>query len=262
MTFFRIITRLLLWLIMLLPILLQGCGRYQNNPVIDVDIGDHYPGLAVSAERRLILAHIKEGSGIPTICAEPSPDAAQALLSLFSLSGEQTIPTGQGTHAGITELIETTPFQLFSRSQGVQLYRDSIFALCQMAMNKWVSGSIAVDYSTQEVYQEAVRNYYQVLIGYNSGLIDNIPIFPEFPLRTEVEIALRSSRQDAKDIIIEEIRSTDTQRYLRETYAKLIEDTKNAKDATARAVSEAKLEILEKILKQLKINIETNGDGG
>ncbi|MXX98598.1 MAG: hypothetical protein F4Y58_01635, partial [Gammaproteobacteria bacterium] len=135
-------------------ILLQGCGAHRENPTIEISIGEKYDGYAVSAERRLVLA---KGD---SICAEPSPDAAQALLSLFSLSGslggtaagnmsagtatQQRETGGQaGADAGVnaraamSELIQTTPFQLFNRSQGVQFYRDSIQALCQMTMNEW-----------------------------------------------------------------------------------------------------------------------------
>ena len=63
-------------------------------------------------------------------CAEPSPDVSQDLLT--QLAAE----FGQGSLGLSGELDSATGIEsLFSRSQGVQLFRDGLFALCQAHHN-------------------------------------------------------------------------------------------------------------------------------
>ncbi len=299
-------------ILFLLIALLQGCGPYLHRPIIKTNVGNH-PALAVSADRRLVIANTDK----KTVCAEPSPDAAQALLSIFSIGEEKTGTTGTKSQLGFTELLQTTPFQLFMRSQGVQFYRDSIFALCQMAMNRWISITpITTDtlvtsyitamgkyytnledynrarldfyYSQQKPYNETLKQYNEELVKaterYNTSpttnnksaldiiiqnkkQIMNVQHFlepppePAYPIRTELEIAMQYTRRDAKEIIIEEVKNSELQKPLREMHAKLIKDMENAKNAQDMAVSKAKLEIMEKILKQLGIGIKTEDNG-
>ena len=152
-------------ILFLLIALLQGCGQHRQKPIIDTKVSQIHPSLAVSAERRLVIANTEK----KTVCAEPSPDVAQALLSIFSIGGEKTGTTGTKSQVGLTELLQTTPFQLFNRSQGVQFYRDSIFALCQMAMNSWISVTPITTDTLVTSYITGMEQYYEALNDYNKA---------------------------------------------------------------------------------------------
>lgn len=153
---------LLLWLVLSSTTLLLGCSSKLSS-VISTKINTNHPALALSAERRLVIGKNNQD----VICAEPSPDATQSLLSIFSLGGKGTGLTGKESELGLTDILQTVPFQLFARSQGVQFYRDSIFALCQMAMNNWVSTTLpGTDWETEREYRKAYANYTKTLNEY------------------------------------------------------------------------------------------------
>ena len=181
--------KLLVWLIvLLLLILIQGCTAPKQAPVLKVNVGDNYSGIAVSAERRLVFTNAKSkensiGVENPAICAEPSPDATQSLLSIFSLGTEKTSTAGKKSQLGITELIQTIPFQLFTRSQGVQFYRDSIFALCQMAINGWIStkkdGKEEITNKYNELLLQAISDYSKNPTNKNKKIIDKIDSYKD-----------------------------------------------------------------------------------
>lgn len=63
-------------------------------------------------------------------CAEPSPDVSEELLTQLAAS------VGTQSHnLGAERLSESGFASLFARSQGVQLFRDGLFALCQAHHN-------------------------------------------------------------------------------------------------------------------------------
>ena len=67
-------------------------------------------------------------------CAEPSPDVADNLASSFASALEGS----DGTVTAKVELAKSfasSAKQLFKRSQGVQLYRDGMYSLCQNFIN-------------------------------------------------------------------------------------------------------------------------------
>ena len=72
------------------------------------------------------------------ICAEPPPDAAGQFAATFAaaLSG----PMKEKTISANTQAtLALSMKQLFQRSQGVQFYRDAIFALCNIYINNAIS---------------------------------------------------------------------------------------------------------------------------
>ena len=128
---------------------LSGCNAYHtwiNRPIHT--LGAYTPwsrmethkGIAATADKRLIIEYKKHGksnSEKSVICAEPSPDVSQSVLSMLKIGIEAGKKNGNSS-GELDSLLSSIPFLLIVRSQGLQFYRDSVFALCQMAMNGWI----------------------------------------------------------------------------------------------------------------------------
>lgn len=119
---------------------LSGCAnRYfadrSTNPVIEdyINHGDDGAGLGVmstTASRRNVYIQLKPEGAIGKICAEPPPDVGEAFAKSFAASVE----TGE-IKGGLASSAATSIAPLLYRSQGLQLYRDSVSHLCFMYMN-------------------------------------------------------------------------------------------------------------------------------
>jgi hypothetical protein len=150
----------------LLSIILPGCGGSMwsdraSNPVI---IDGQNPGsfnpsyygvISTTAGRRSIFIGYKDSSGHPldrpAICAEPPPDAIDALANAFTISA-----SGKGTavnpeaQAQLANSIAVSSALGLYRSQGLQLLRDQTFQLCIRAMvvhmdpNEWKTEQAAL----------------------------------------------------------------------------------------------------------------------
>ncbi|MGS1011765.1 hypothetical protein [Achromobacter anxifer] len=95
--------------------------------------------LSTAADYRVIYVKINDGA---KLCAEASPDAgAQFASSLAgSLSAQASgtpAPLSAEAKAGLAVAMK----QLFKRSQGLQLYRDGAFSLCNLYLNGGISPS-------------------------------------------------------------------------------------------------------------------------
>ena len=122
--------------------LLAGCSVLtspKEQPVIEDKVGGSIRTLSVTAERRAIIfgakSDLRKGD---QICAEPSPDIAESLVSSLKVIAEATAKKGVAdTNANleINKTLATAIATLFTRSQGVQFFRDNIYALCQAHMN-------------------------------------------------------------------------------------------------------------------------------
>lgn len=125
-------------------VMFGGCAHLESDqfkPVVEdkvgsknVDSNDKRVGtLATVAQRRLALIRFEDGR----FCAEPPPDATDNISSSLSAAvsgGTQNITAG----AQLASAFATLAKQLFYRSQGIQLYRDGMFALCNAYLNKAV----------------------------------------------------------------------------------------------------------------------------
>lgn len=128
-----------LWLLLLAS---SGCGLSmfagQKSPVIEDNVSKQVGTLAITTDRRVVLVRLQgdTNSGAGRFCAEPPPDAGQnitnALAALLDVSAEKIDTT-------IKAQLATTfasNFQAFvKRSQGLQLYRDAMYNLCQNYLN-------------------------------------------------------------------------------------------------------------------------------
>jgi len=140
---------------------LQGCTFFtspKEQPIIEDKIGefgssDDIGTLATTADRRLVIFDRKSHA----YCAEPSPDAADNLVSAFSGALE-------GSGGDVTAKVEmaksfaSTVKQLFIRTQGLQLYRDGMYSLCQ----DYVKG--AVTPAEYKIRQEKLLEVSETLI--------------------------------------------------------------------------------------------------
>jgi hypothetical protein len=121
--------------------LIQGCSLFtppKAKPVIEDRSSswgwsqEKVGVLATTPERRVVVIKWPDNK----FCAEPPADAADNVSAALTLIAEAAAK-GQITQAqlGIASSLATTVKQLFQRSQGVQLYRDGTFMLCNAYLN-------------------------------------------------------------------------------------------------------------------------------
>ena len=126
----------------LAALLLGGCALQggRTDPVIPARIDDRVSALATGADRRLVLASetkLKadgEGGNL-LVCAEPSPDAIEALSSSVEASVAAQLTGSETANVDAASRLATNVAMALRRTQGLQLFRDGVFALCQGAMN-------------------------------------------------------------------------------------------------------------------------------
>lgn len=102
--------------------------------------------LATTAQRRVIIVSADGKS----VCAEPSPDAVDDLISSVTGSLEASLNKGAGSEKGlnaeaaaeIASSITTSAQFLIQRSQGVQFFRDGSFALCLLKANGGINSEV------------------------------------------------------------------------------------------------------------------------
>ena len=128
-----------------------GCALFtppNENPVTQDYAGSIFSSRKVNVfsltpERRtvLVLKNV-EGSVSASkvlVCAEPPPDAAQNIASSMRAFAEASAKDKSGNAAGasaeFSKALNTSMTSLFFRSQGIQLFRDGLFSLCQANLN-------------------------------------------------------------------------------------------------------------------------------
>jgi hypothetical protein len=121
---------------------LASCSTFTSPkelPVIEDKLGENFGTLAVTAERRIIIfGRHKDDKKPKLVCAEPSPDVAESLASSLKVVAEASVKKGgTETNAGleISKSLATAISSIFARSQGVQFFRDNMYALCQAYLN-------------------------------------------------------------------------------------------------------------------------------
>ena len=127
--------------------LLQGCALLaspKEQPVIEDSVGNRITDfsrnkigtLATTPERRVVVIKMPDNK----FCAEPSPDVAESLFSTFKVIAEAKPEASPATAKIDAEKnLTTAANRLFVRSQGVQLFRDGLYSLCQANLNGAIS---------------------------------------------------------------------------------------------------------------------------
>lgn len=122
---------------------------------------------SLTPERRTVLVvRNVDASRSPSqvmVCAEPPPDVAQNIASSVRALAEASAKdaTGRSAEASaeFSKALNTSVVSLFYRSQGIQLFRDGLFSLCQAYMNGLVANS------------DEFWNKYQALLDASFALI-------------------------------------------------------------------------------------------
>lgn len=146
-------------LIASIAVLVTGCGtpvfsERKANPVIKSKIGSLDLAANTSARRnvyirtadtaaasersdRLGMAGIVGGRK-GEMCAEPPPEAVEALVATFAAQAEASDASGKSFEAGLQRGLSTSIASTFKRSQGVQFYRDVAFTMCTAMLNGYI----------------------------------------------------------------------------------------------------------------------------
>lgn len=159
--------------------MLSACSNLggRTDPVIASSIGSDLNALATGAERRLVLS-ARGDAYIPSVvtksngetettyqiqpdgalltCAEPSPDAVEALAASITAKIEASSTTDRRAKAELAQEVSTSVGAVLKRSQGLQFFRDGIFALCQGSMNG-LRNSEAIERQFDALRSDAVK---------------------------------------------------------------------------------------------------------
>lgn len=122
--------------------LVTGCTSIFNPrpPVIEDKVG--YIGnmkigtLATSPDYRVVYVKLDDDA---QICAEAPADAGAQFGSAFAAALDADSGSTPQLNAEARINMAVAMKQLFKRSQGVQLYRDGAFTLCNLYLNKAIS---------------------------------------------------------------------------------------------------------------------------
>jgi hypothetical protein len=113
----------------------------QEHPVLDDRVTGEtgkptYVQFATTPERRVVLMNVDNNR----VCAEPSPDAAENLSYNLSAALSAKTKSGDQADASVATALQSAAQSLFTRTQGVQFYRDGMFSLCLAYMNGGIQG--------------------------------------------------------------------------------------------------------------------------
>ena len=123
-------------------LMLSGCGLNMfagsKSPVVIDHVGDRVGTLAVTTDRRVVLVRLQENSASEAgrFCAEPPLDADQNVTG--ALAAMRDLSTDKIDTSVKVELARSFA-QVFPafvrRTQGLQLYREAMYNLCQNYLN-------------------------------------------------------------------------------------------------------------------------------
>ena len=126
-----------LWIVV---VTLGGCALFTSppsRPVVQDSVGNQdkrIGTLATVGQRRMVLIKFEDGK----FCAEPPPDAVDNIAAtLFAALSAKTETINASASLGAA--LSTYAKQLLYRSQGLQLYRDGMFSLCNAYLNKAIT---------------------------------------------------------------------------------------------------------------------------
>lgn len=111
--------------------------------------------LAVTAQRRIIVANLKTGN----FCSEPPPEAADSITTALAAALKANIAQDKHASAEFASNFARHLNQLYKRSHTVQMFRDASFHLCVNAVNS-ANGERGV----YESYKNDVTNIVQILL--------------------------------------------------------------------------------------------------
>lgn len=226
---------------------LSGCSYFTSpieKPVIE-DHSGHLGTFATVAERRMVITKkvYENMSGEyayqSKFCAEPPPDATQSIASVLTAAVKGSADGAKGNPQIAIEVaksLETTAKSLFQRSQGVQLFRDGVYNLCQANLNG------AITDAQYEVLYRKLLNISSEIITEEVKKMPSIPVARAEEAATAAESA-KSAAVGAKievGILKENIESSARKAQSAVTAAEAaLNGAKEAKTAAENAAKRA-----------------------
>jgi len=136
-------------------VLLSGCSMFtppMEQPVIEdklnrgfIDDSSAVGTLSLTPERRVVLVHF----GNDRFCAEGPTEVGQDISKLTQATASAIDGTGKKIGLGALIAGNYANSVLNKRSQGVQLFMANSYFLCQMYMNKAITGTQLLEAQTQ-----------------------------------------------------------------------------------------------------------------
>jgi hypothetical protein len=177
-------------------VILPACASRQftpraTNPVIEdyvilqrSDGRERVAVVSTRADRRVIVFK-KDG----TMCAEPPPDVAEAILSETALN----FSTKAGTSLEYEDGLKTAIQALAGRSKGLIFYRSAVSAACMARIN----GDIGKEEFFEEIKQARQRAFEIIMAEVEKGQSgDQIPQTLQVSAPTKTESTKESSAID------------------------------------------------------------------
>ena len=127
-------------IVVVVAVLTTGCAGtidsfYNRQVVEDQLISDddkqEIGTLAVTAQRRLIIANLKTGN----FCSEPPPETADSITTALAAALKANIAADKNVSAELASNFARHVNQLYKRAHTIQLFRDAAFYLCVNAVN-------------------------------------------------------------------------------------------------------------------------------
>lgn len=128
--------------LILSAISLSGCASYftVRPPIMEDKLGisgqEKVGTLSTAADYRVVYVRLDDNV---KLCAEPPADAAAQFGQTFAAAFQGPIGGAKELDAEAKASLAVAMKQLFRRSQGVQLYRDGGFLLCNLYLNNGIS---------------------------------------------------------------------------------------------------------------------------
>lgn len=134
-----------------LSLVLAGCGTSlitprAFDPVIEDTVGTFGQSdigiISTTADRRSIAFRnvpdgVEPGDRITVeFCPEPPPDALTDVFQEFTARLAGNVGNTEISEAQLSNILSLTNQILFQRSQGVQLFRDGMYGICILHMNR------------------------------------------------------------------------------------------------------------------------------
>jgi len=123
-------------------LMLSGCGLNMfagsKSPMVIDSVDNRVGTLSVTADRRVVLVRLQENSASAAgrFCAEPPLDADQSVTN--ALAAMRELSTDK-IEASVKVELARSFAQIFPafvrRTQGLQLYREAMYNLCQNYLN-------------------------------------------------------------------------------------------------------------------------------
>ena len=132
-------------LLSITAVAVSGCSSLtppMEKPIIEDHSHDgRVTTLATIPSRRVVvITEHEKDSGNIILCAEPPADVSDNIASSLAAAVTAKGPASGDKTAGelatsISKTLQSTAQHLFKRTQGLQLYRDGMYNLCQARMN-------------------------------------------------------------------------------------------------------------------------------